>query len=184
MGVRARAWLLAVLPAALALGRPALAETGSGSSKSGAAPSPKFPSAGADVGASPAQLRKEVQERMRAIRAYRIVDELKLDESTSARLFPILAKLDDSEMALSAERREIARNLKAEIDSQHPDDARIMKALDQLAANRARRIAVRDQQIREIRKVLTPVQQAKLVLLIPHLEHDFAQLIHDSERGD
>jgi len=32
------------------------------------------------------QLRKEVLERMRALRAWRIVDELKLDETTSARI--------------------------------------------------------------------------------------------------
>src|SRR2546423_693839 len=49
---------------------------------------------------SPDQLRKEVLERMRALRAWRIVDELKLDEATSARLFPILAKYDDQELAL------------------------------------------------------------------------------------
>ena len=65
---------------------------------------------------SPEQLRKEVLERMRALRAWRIVDELKLDESASARLFPILAKFDEREMALAVERRDIARELRAELD--------------------------------------------------------------------
>ena len=152
------------------------------------APAPK-PAAGAkpgpDASRTPEQLRKEVMERMRALRAFRIVDELKLDEATSARLFPILSKYDEKEMALAAERREIAHGLKEEIESAHPDDARITKAIDQLLANRARRVALRDEQIKEVRKVLTPVQQGKLALLMPRLERDFAQFVHDvTEKGD
>jgi Spy/CpxP family protein refolding chaperone len=152
------------------------------------APAPK-PAAGAKPGAdasrTPDQLRKEVMERMRALRAFRIVDELKLDEATSARLFPILSKYDEKEMALAGERREIAHGLKAEIESPHPDDARITKSIDQLLANRARRVALRDEQIKEVRKVLTPVQQGKLALLMPRLERDFAQFVHDvTEKGD
>src|SRR4051812_31183488 len=57
---------------------------------------------------SPDQLRKEVLDRMRALRAWRIVEELKLDEKASARLFPILARYDDQELTLAAERRDIA----------------------------------------------------------------------------
>jgi Spy/CpxP family protein refolding chaperone len=140
---------------------------------------------GADASRTPEQLRKEVLERMRALRAFRIVDELKLDENASARLFPILSKFDEREMALAAERRDIARGLRAEVESAHPDDARITKAIDQLLANRARRFALRDEQIKELRKVLTPVQQGKLALLLPRLERDFAQFVHDvAEKGD
>jgi Spy/CpxP family protein refolding chaperone len=151
-------------------------------------PAPKSSAGGkpkVDGSQSPEQLRKEVVERMRALRAFRIVDELKLDETASARLFPILSKFDEREMALAAERRDISRGLKAEIVSPHPDDARITKAIDQLLANRARRVALRDEQIKEMRKVLTPVQQGKLALLMPRLERDFAQFVHDvAEKGD
>src|SRR6266436_154732 len=52
-------------------------------------------------GRTPDQLRNEVLERMRALRAWRIVDALKLDEATSARLFPILSKYDDRQMVLA-----------------------------------------------------------------------------------
>jgi Spy/CpxP family protein refolding chaperone len=153
-----------------------------------AAPAPKAAVGnrpGVDGDRTPEQLRKEVMERMRALRAFRIVDELKLDEATSARLFPILSKYDEKEMALAGERREIVRGLKTEIESAHPDDARITKAIDQLLANRARRVALRDEQIKEVRKVLTPVQQGKLALLMPRLERDFAQFVHDAaDHGD
>ena len=41
---------------------------------------------------------------MRALRAWKIVEALKLDEATSARLFPILSRYDEREMAIAAER--------------------------------------------------------------------------------
>ncbi len=131
------------------------------------------------------QLRKEVLERMRALRAFKIVDELKLDETASARLFPILAKYDDRELALGNERHDIVRELKAELAAPRPDDARISKAIDRLLANRVRRHALQDEQIKDLRKVLTPVQQAKLALLLPRLERDFSRFVHQvAEKGD
>jgi Spy/CpxP family protein refolding chaperone len=134
---------------------------------------------------TPAELRKEVLERMRALRAFKIVEELKLDENASARLFPVLSKYDEKEMALAAERRDIVRELRTLVDADRPDDARITKAIEKLLANRNRRHQLHDEQIRELRKVLTPVQQAKLALLLPRLERDFAQWVHEvSEKGD
>jgi Spy/CpxP family protein refolding chaperone len=135
---------------------------------------------------NPEQLRKEVLERMRALRAWRIVDELKLDETASARLFPILARFDDREMALAAERRDIAKELRDEVAARHPDDGKLMKAIDKLLANRTRRHALMDERIKELRKVLTPVQQAKLALLLPSIERDFAQWVRQvaAQPGD
>ena len=125
------------------------------------------------------QLRKEVLERMRALRAWRIVEELKLDETASARLFPILAKYDEQELALAAERRDIAQELRALLAAPHPDDAKLTAAIERMLANRVKRHALKDERIKELRKVLTPVQQAKLVLLLPRLEREFAQFIRE-----
>jgi Spy/CpxP family protein refolding chaperone len=169
------------LPALVAVAGPTRAET---SSPAGRSPAAGPPSSASPDPRSPEQLRKEVYERMRALRAFKIVEELKLDENASARLFPVLAKFDDREMALAAERREIIRDLRLQVESSHPDDARIGKTIERLLANRARRHELHDEQIKELRRVLTPVQQAKLVLLLPRLERDFAQWVHDSAGRD
>src|SRR4051812_29832326 len=76
----------------------------------------------ADDRRPPDQLRKEVLERMRALRAWKIVDELKLDENASAHLFPILARFDDQELALAAERRDIAQDIRTLLAAPQPDD--------------------------------------------------------------
>jgi Spy/CpxP family protein refolding chaperone len=133
---------------------------------------------------TPEQLRKEVTERMRALRAWRIVEELKLDENASARLFPILARYDEQEIALAAERRDIAQEIRALLAAPQPDDAKLTAAINRMIANRHKKIASRDERISEVRKVLTPVQQAKLVLLLPRLERDFAQFIREGAGGN
>lgn len=138
----------------------------------------------ADDHRTPDQLRKEVLERMRALRAWKIVEALKLDEATSARLFPILSRYDEREMAIAAERRLIMHDLREATEAPHPDEARLTATLNKLLANRAQQRALHDDRIKDVRKVLTPVQQAKLVLLLPRLEHDFAGWIHEaSGRG-
>jgi hypothetical protein len=133
---------------------------------------------------TPEQLRKEVLDRMRALRAFKIVEALKLDEGTSGRLFPILARYDDKEMAIAAERHALMHELREETDAAHPDDARLTATLNKLQANRTKQRVLHDDRVKDVRKVLTPIQQAKLVLLLPRLERDFAGWIHEaSGRG-
>ena len=146
-------------------------------------PAAAAPAAPADK-RSPEQLRKEVVERMRALRAWRIVDELKLDETTSAKLFPVLAKYDEQELAFAAERREIAQEIRGLLAAPQPDNAKLTAAINRMIANRSKRQTSRDERIRDVRKVLTPVQQAKLVLLLPRLEREFAHFIRDVADGN
>jgi Spy/CpxP family protein refolding chaperone len=134
---------------------------------------------------SPDQLRREVLDRMRALRAFRIVDALKLDEATSGRLFAILSRYDDREVQIASERHQIMHELRADADAPHPDDARLNADLNRLLANRTKQRAMEDERIKDVRKVLTPAQQAKLVLLMPRLERDFAHWIHEvAGRGE
>jgi Spy/CpxP family protein refolding chaperone len=172
--VRPATWLV---PIALSLAAPA------GASPRPPVAAPPLASAAAVDSKKPGELRKEVLERMRALRAWRIVEELKLDEAGSARLFPILAKYDEQEMALATERRDITRELQALLAAPHPDDARVTAAVNRLLANRSKRHAFKDERLRELRKVLTPVQQAKLVLLLPRLEREFATFIQEVAGG-
>jgi hypothetical protein len=116
---------------------------------------------------------------MRTIRAWVLVDELKLDDATSGRVFGILATFDARAVALAAERRAIVDSLRAKLEAPRPDEAHIARTLDQLIANRSRRHALCDERIKELRKRLSPVQQAKLLLLLPRLERHLARLSRD-----
>jgi hypothetical protein len=127
----------------------------------------------------PDQAEKDARARVRTMRAWILVDELKLDEATSGRVFAIFARYDQREVALVAERRAIVDRLRAEVDAPRPDEARLARTLDQLLANRSRRCALGDERFNELRKLLSPIQQAKLLLLLPRLERDLARSIRE-----
>ncbi|HVR62662.1 MAG TPA: hypothetical protein VMU50_12235 [Polyangia bacterium] len=131
-------------------------------------------------GRTPDQLRGEVLERMRTLRAWKIVDELKLDQATAARLLPILSKYDDRELALMKEHQGLVRDLRAETEAATPSNAKLTASLDRLLAWRGKMQATMDEKIRELRKVLNPMQQAKLVLLLPRIERGFIHRIREA----
>ena len=130
------------------------------------------------------QLRHEVAERMRSLRALKIAETLALDQATSARLFPLLARYDQRKGALQKEGRDIKRELRAESAAATPNGAKLTSAVDRLLANRGKRRALEEEKIREVRKVLTPVQQARLVLLLPRIERDYARRMRETARDD
>ena len=126
------------------------------------------------------RLRQQVMDQMRAERMWRMTEELKLDEATAARVFPLLAKFDDRAREVGKERGEIMQGLAAELQSLRPDDVRLKTLVDRQIANRSRRQAVEEERIAALRQVLTPLQQAKLVMLLPKLEDGLRHRIRDA----
>ncbi len=125
-------------------------------------------------------LRHDVMEKMRAMRAWRLSEGLSLDEATAAKLFPLLARYDDREREIMKERSEAVRGLRAESEAPKPDGARIGSYIDRLLQSRTRQHALEDEKIKDLRKILSPMQQAKLLLLLPRIEHAFQQRIRDA----
>jgi hypothetical protein len=125
------------------------------------------------------RLRQEVIDQLRAMRMWKLTEELKLDEATAAKLFPMLAKFDDQARDLGRERGELYRSLHAEMKAPAPDPTRLTTIIDRLATNRARRNALEEDKVKAMRKVLTPFQQAKLILVLPRLDDSFRDRIRE-----
>lgn len=126
------------------------------------------------------KLRSEVIEQMRAMRMWKMTEELKLDEATAARLFPLLGKFDDRMRDLFRERGAMFRELHEETKSATPDAKKIASLLDRMEASRTQRAQAEDERWRSMRKVLTPLQQAKMMLLLPRLEEGFRHRIREA----
>jgi hypothetical protein len=95
-------------------------------------------------------------------------------------VFPLLAQFDERGKAISRERWELARDVHDQVDTGKPDDARLRRLIDQLQANQLRRNALDEERFKALRQVLTPVQQAKLLLLLPRIEDDFRHRIREA----
>ena len=118
--------------------------------------------------AAGADRREQIKKRIRSMRAYTLTEELGLDEATAARLFPLLARYDDETDKLLERRVEIQRRLRR-ADAQR-DPRGIDRVIDDAIANQRSFWDLEDKKIAELRKVLTPAQTAKLLMVLPALE--------------
>lgn len=151
---------------------------------------PQPPAAGspaplaAGPGAPSEAMRRELLERLSAERAWRLVDGLKLDQATSAKMFPILSKYDDLFFALFSERRALGQQLRAELAAPTANNARLTSLIDKVLALRARRHTLESERLTELRRVLTPWQQARLLTLLPQIEGGFLRRIRHARDGE
>ena len=143
-------------------------------------PRPAAKSAAGERKGDKERLREQIIDKLRTERMWKLTEALKLDEPTAARLFPLLAKFDDQERALGKERGPIARDLRDALDAAKPDSPRIDGLVEHLMGIRARRQAMEAEKLAAVRKVLTPVQMGKLLLLAPKIDEGFRQRIREA----
>jgi Spy/CpxP family protein refolding chaperone len=126
------------------------------------------------------RLREQIIDKLRAERMWKLTEALKLDEPTAARLFPLLAKFDDQERAIGKERGPIVRDLRDALDAASADSTRINGLVDRLMSIRGRRQALEAEKLAAVRKVLTPAQMGKLLLLAPRIDEGFRERIREA----
>jgi hypothetical protein len=115
-----------------------------------------------------AERREQIKRKIRALRAYTLTEDLALDEQTAGKLFPVLARYDDETDKLLEKRGDIQRRLR------HADALRDPRAVDRLideaVATQHGFWDLEDRKFAELRKLLTPVQAARLLVVLPALE--------------
>ena len=111
------------------------------------------------------QRREQVKKKIRAMRAYTLTEELNLDEKAATKLFPILARWDDVTDKLLQQRVDIMRRLTTATDPRVID-----RVIDEAVANQKAFWDLETQRLAELRKVLTPAQTARLIVVLPAFE--------------
>jgi Spy/CpxP family protein refolding chaperone len=121
-----------------------------------------------DGGLATSERREQIKKKIRAMRAFTLTEELALDEATASQLFPVLARYDDETDKLLEKRLDVQRRLR------HADTLRDNRAIDRLIeealANQRGFRELEDRRLAELRKILTPVQTAKVLVVLPALE--------------
>jgi hypothetical protein len=112
--------------------------------------------------------REKIKERIRALRAYTLTTELQLDEQTAAKLFPALKKFDDEFDKLLVQRIDIQRRLEAA--GGNKDAKAVDKLIDEAVANQRALWDTEDKRLAQLRKILTPSQTARVLIVLPAME--------------
>jgi hypothetical protein len=118
--------------------------------------------------AAPADRREKIKQRIRALRAYTLTEQLDLDEATAAKLFPALAKYDDEFDKLLVARADLQRRLAAAGSLKDP--AAIDRLVDEAVANQKALWTTEEQRLAQLRKILTPAQTARVLVVLPAME--------------
>jgi hypothetical protein len=116
----------------------------------------------------PGARRERIKERVLALRAAVLTQELQLDEATASKLFPVLARHDTELQRLGREAANLRRS--ADEAAARRDAAAINRAIDALLANQQARWAVETARFQEVRRLLTPAQAARLLVVLPAIE--------------
>jgi hypothetical protein len=112
--------------------------------------------------------REKVKQRIRALRAYTLTEQLSLDEATAAKLFPALSKFDDEFDKLLLARTDLQKKLAAA--GAIKDSKVVDKLIDDAIANQKALWDTEARRLGELRKILTPAQTAKLLVVLPAME--------------
>jgi len=116
----------------------------------------------------PAERREQIKKKIRAMRAYTLTEALALDEPTAGRLFPMLARYDDETDKLLEKRVDVQHRLR-HADSLN-DPRAIERLIDEAIAIQRGLWDLEDKRVADLRKILTPGQTAKLLVVLPALE--------------
>jgi Spy/CpxP family protein refolding chaperone len=128
--------------------------------------------------AGPGQAKRDqIRERIRAMRIARLIQILDLDEKGAARLTPIIDRAYDQINAIAKDSGQARRELRVLVVAQPPDGARINRLIDRLLANKAKVQAIEVNMTADVRRVLAPVQVARLVVVLPEINHQIQQQI-------
>jgi Spy/CpxP family protein refolding chaperone len=117
--------------------------------------------------------RGRARQKIRALRAMILVQELGLDEATAGRIGPVLARHDDELERLAEERKALRKALRAALAAN--DDKKLDGLVDQLQANQKARWDREQTRFAEVRKLLTPRQAARLVEVLPQVDRRILQ---------
>ena len=113
---------------------------------------------------------ERITKRMRGMRAWRLTEELSLDDATAGKLFAVIASFDQKLDAINRKAANLRRQIRAEMRKASPNKARIKQSIDQLLATYEQQYKLQRARFDECRKVLSPAQSGRLLLLLPRLD--------------
>ena len=125
-----------------------------------------------------------LKKRIRAMRVWYLTEELELDDATAARLFPVLGKYDDQLEALQVEGARLRGELRQSLAGRrrgNPADSALL--VDALLAHYDKVYQLQRDRIIAARKVLTPAQTGRLILVLPRVDNAIRRQIGRVMRG-
>lgn len=120
--------------------------------------------------------KKDPREIIEKIRIYRLTEELDLTDEQAVKFFPKLKELRKVEQDFFEERRSVIIELKALLKAD-ADPEKIKSVIDAYRDLMKKRMEAQKNNLEEIQKLLSPVQQAKFIVFQEEFENEIREVI-------
>jgi hypothetical protein len=127
-------------------------------------------------GALTPEKREELRKRIRAMRTWYLTEQLSLDGATAARLFPVLNQYDDRLEAMAERGAQLRRELRRSMAGRQQDPG-LNRKTDELLAHFDEAYKLERERFAAVRKVVSPAQAARLLIILPRIDHQIRHQI-------
>jgi len=131
-------------------------------------------------GPPPVEKRERIRERIETLRMWKMTKALDLDEATAARLFPLLNRYDKRRFRIERAVRKDMTELKRALDTRKMDE--LQEILQRLEDRHRELQRLNDEEREEIKRILTPEQQARYVLFQYRFKRELREMIEKARR--
>lgn len=131
-------------------------------------------------GFGPPKDPEKAREHFEMLTMWRMMDALDLDKTTGQNVFEIRRRFNAERKALVKELGQELETLRTRIQDEKapPDEKELNRIIKNVRDKRKRLETLQDQQYDEISKVLTVVQQAKLLVFMKDFQDEIRAFIH------
>lgn len=131
-----------------------------------------------ELGGPPSEERREeVRKKIEAVWIWRLIDELKLDAGSSAKLSSLLSSLGQKRRDTMREQMQAMRDLRFLLKAAKPDEAKIRSLLDKLEKNHHEMQSLKDRELKGLKDFLTIEQQARFLLFQQEFQREMQGMI-------
>jgi Spy/CpxP family protein refolding chaperone len=134
-------------------------------------------------GGPDAKKQEEVRKKVETVRMWRLTEELKLDEKTSARLASFLSSLDEKRRGLMRERMETMRDLRALLKTGNPDEKKLKADLAKIEKGHREMEELEGKETSGVKDILSIEQQARYVIFQQEFRREMRGMIAEARGG-
>lgn len=126
--------------------------------------------------------RDDVIRRIGMLRLFKLTEILELSEEDAAHLFPVIQRYDRQFRTITEKKDRLMRELQTELRSENPGKKKLQKLVDEILALEREAMKLRNEQFKELKKILTAEQYAKYLLFDDQFRHDMNRMLDDIRR--
>lgn len=123
--------------------------------------------------------RDKVRKRIETLKMWKLTQALDVDETTSAKLFPLLNRYDKRKAEIHQNIRQGMREMKRSLKENRTEG--LKNTLAMIEENHRALQSINDEEWQEMKKILTVEQQAKFIIFRQEFDREVRKIISDSK---